>query len=151
MHGDPYHDHHSEGNHDESWHEDGQYWHDGHEDDPHHGMEDHDPHHGMESDHAEPEDLSAPEKPEEESPAAKSAPIPEEDIFVDEEACAPSGPIVDLNYATLEELMTLPGVGPKLAESIIDHRPFETFDDVEIVPGLGSKKLNEMIDRLMLG
>lgn len=139
LHGtDPYHDH----EHDESWHEDGQYWHDGHEHDPHHGMEDHDPHHGMESDHAEKEDLS--EAKEEEV-------ANHDDSFEDDEACAPSGPIVDLNHATLEELMTLPGVGPKMAEAIIDHRPYETFDDVEIVPGLGSRKLNAMIDRLMLG
>ena len=58
---------------------------------------------------------------------------------------------MDLNHATLEELMTLPGVGPKMAEAIMNHRPFETFDEVENVPGLGSKKLGAMIDRLMLG
>jgi len=132
---DPYHDH----QHDESWHGDDHYWHDGHEDDPHHGME---------SDHAEPEDLKPiPEtgegKPEEE--------MPKEDIFHDDDACAPSGPIVDLNHATMEELLSLPGVGPKMAQAIVDHRPYETFDDVEIVPGLGPKKLNAMIDRLMLG
>ncbi|MDF1823461.1 MAG: twin-arginine translocase subunit TatC [Verrucomicrobiales bacterium] len=138
LHGsDPYHDH----EHDESWHEDGHYWHDGHEDDPHHHMDEHDPHHGMESDHAEKEDLS-PVKEEE---------VVEDDTFKDDEACAPSGPIVDLNHASVEELVSLPGVGPKMAEAIIDHRPFETFDDVEKVPGLGSKKLNAMIDRLMLG
>lgn len=126
--------------HDESWHADDHYWHDGHEDDPHHGME---------SDHAEPEELSQ-EKGADSGEKAED-PIPEDDIFVDDDACAPSGPIVDLNHATLEELITLPGVGPKMAEAIIDHRPYETFDDVEIVPGLGPKKLNAMIDRLMLG
>ncbi|MEM6279740.1 MAG: twin-arginine translocase subunit TatC [Verrucomicrobiota bacterium] len=160
MHGgsDPYHDN----EHDESWHSDGHYWHEGHEEDPHHGM---DPHEGMESDHAEPEDLSgentlAEEKSSEVSEddlekEIHSAPGEEGqsggDMFVDEEACAPSGPIVDLNHATTEELMTLPGIGPKLAEAIIDHRPFETFDDVEIVPGLSSEKISAMIDRLMLG
>jgi len=94
----------------------------------------------MESDHAEPEDLS----PFEEE-------TPEENIFHDDEACEPSGPVVDVNHSTLEELESLPGVGPVLAQAIIDHRPFETFDDLEAVPGLGPDKLNKMIDRLMIG
>jgi competence protein ComEA len=58
---------------------------------------------------------------------------------------------VDVNHSTLEELESLPGVGPVLAQAIIDHRPFETFDDLEAVPGLGPDKLNKMIDRLMIG
>lgn len=133
---DPYHDH--DHQHDESWHADDHYWHDGHED--------HDPHHGMESDHAESEDL-APGKPDEGQEEKEVS----TDIYHDEGSCAPSGPIVDLNHATLEELLSLVGVGPKLAEVIMEHRPFETFDDVENVPGLGPKKLTAMIDRLMLG
>ena len=56
-----------------------------------------------------------------------------------------------MNHATAEELQTLPGIGPKLAEAIIEYRPFETFDDLEAVPGLSSEKVNAMIDRLMLG
>lgn len=138
---DPYHDH----QHDESWHADDHYWHDGHEDDSHHGME---------SDHAEPEDLKSEASTDVDADGGDEAPeeeMPGDDLFVDEESCAPSGPIVDLNHATLEELMTLPGVGPKMAEAIMNHRPFETFDEVENVPGLGSKKLGAMIDRLMLG
>tara|TARA_R110000850_G_scaffold51455_13_gene124971 strand:- start:4182 stop:5912 length:1731 start_codon:yes stop_codon:yes gene_type:complete len=134
--------------HDESWKADDHYWHDGHEDDPDHA-DDASPkpvkdwpdreEDGMESDHAESEDLSS-EKEDS-----------DDDGFNDDEACEPSGPVVDMNHATVEELMSLSGIGPKLAEAIIEHRPFETFDDLEKIPGLSQDKINGMIDRLMLG
>lgn len=151
-HDDHSHDDHPHGEHDESWHEDGSYWHDAQEDDPHHHDEAHepvqdwpdkpegseDPDHGeMESDHAEEEDL-----------ASNDA---DDDWDEEHDGCRPEGPVVDLNTATAEEIMTLPGIGPKLAESIIDHRPYETFDDLEIVPGLTHEKITKMVDRLMLG
>jgi len=34
---------------------------------------------------------------------------------------------------------------------LINHRPYESFDDVEDVPGMTPDLLNEMIERLMLG
>ncbi len=157
FHGDPYHGSDDHTQHDESWHGDDHYWHDGHEDDPHHGEETHEPvqdwpdkegeaaPEGMESDHAEPEDLEPGESDEK----------VEESTFDDDlhesEGCEPEGPVVDMNHATKEELMTLPGIGEKLAESIIDHRPYETFTDLEIVPGLTENKVNALIHRLMLG
>ena len=58
--------------------------------------------------------------------------------------------IVNLNDATLEELKTLPGVGPSLAQRLINHRPFGSFDDVLGVPGISEDKLNRMIDRLII-
>lgn len=136
LHGDPHHDpHHDhdhpahEPNHDESWHADDHYWHD-------------DPHHGMESDHAEPEDLK-PGTGGEEKPLAKDWP--------QYENCAPEGPVVDLNHASLEEMQTLPGIGPKMAQVIADHRPYETFDDLDRVPGLGPEKIRRITERIMLG
>jgi competence ComEA-like helix-hairpin-helix protein len=48
---------------------------------------------------------------------------------------------VDLNSATLEQLDSLPGIGPKLASEIIKHRPFRTFSDLLAVPGIGEKTL----------
>ena len=55
---------------------------------------------------------------------------------------------IDLNTATLGELQTLPGIGPKLSESIIqyrnEHAPIHDFDDVINVRGIGEKRLATM-------
>lgn len=63
---------------------------------------------------------------------------------------AHAGAVVNLNEATLEELKSLPGVGPALAQRLINHRPFGNFDDVLGVPGISEDKLNRMIDRLII-
>ena len=55
---------------------------------------------------------------------------------------------VDLNRAELGELALLPGVGPVLAQRIIDHRrtvgPFTEFAELRQVRGIGPKKLEEL-------
>jgi len=52
---------------------------------------------------------------------------------------------VDVNAATLEQLRSVRGIGPKTAQTIIDERTrggkFESFDDLsERVKGIGAKK-----------
>lgn len=59
--------------------------------------------------------------------------------------------LVNLNSATQEELETLPGVGPKLAEKIIAARkqqPFASLEDVNRVQGVGEKMLDRWRDRV---
>lgn len=52
---------------------------------------------------------------------------------------------IDLNEASLAELANLPGIGPSLAETILEQRDrlggFRTAADLEAIPGVGPKKL----------
>ncbi|MFU8826725.1 MAG: ComEA family DNA-binding protein [Brevefilum sp.] len=48
---------------------------------------------------------------------------------------------VDINQATLIELTIIRGIGPGLAGRIVDHRPYETIEDLVRVPGINQIKL----------
>ena len=59
-----------------------------------------------------------------------------------------SVPLVDLNTATLAALDTLPGVGPVLAQRILDwraqHGRFTSVDELGEVSGIGDKLLEQI-------
>jgi competence protein ComEA len=59
---------------------------------------------------------------------------------------------VDLNTATAEQLQTLSGVGPVLAQRIIDYRtahgPFTSVDGLQQVGGIGPAKFAEIKDHV---
>ena len=48
---------------------------------------------------------------------------------------------ININTATVEELATLPNIGPTAAQSIVDYRtangPFKNIQDIMDVPGIG--------------
>ena len=62
---------------------------------------------------------------------------------------APAGP-VHLNTATLEQLDSLPGVGPVTAQKILDYREkhgaFSSVDELDAVPGIGPARLDTLRD-----
>jgi competence protein ComEA len=63
-------------------------------------------------------------------------------------AAAPGGKL-NLNTATAAELDALPGVGPVLAQRIVDHRdqgPFTSVDQLDDVPGIGPARAAELAE-----
>lgn len=66
------------------------------------------------------------------------------------DATSPTGGLINLNTATLEELDALPGIGPSTAQKILDHRDengrFNTIEEIMNVSGIGEAKFNQIKD-----
>ena len=63
--------------------------------------------------------------------------------------------LIDVNRAGAAELETLPGIGPKLSQALVDDReakgPFRSVDDLKRVRGIGDSKLEAIRPLITVG
>lgn len=67
-------------------------------------------------------------------------------------SAGPAGAPIDINHATAQTLDELPGVGPVLAQSILqwrtEHGRFDSVDQLREVPGIGDAKYAQLRGRV---
>ena len=62
--------------------------------------------------------------------------------------------MVNVNKATVDELVKVRGIGPVMAKRIIEHRDkngaFKSIEDLTKVQGIGGNKLQRIKDQVMV-
>lgn len=66
----------------------------------------------------------------------------------------PSSGKININTATIDQLMLLPGIGPVLAQNIIDYRNhngnFQKLTDLLLVDGIGEQRLDSIMELITI-
>jgi len=77
-----------------------------------------------------------------------------EEIKVDNKVLGKTDSIVRLNTATIEDLDKLTGIGPAIAQRIIDYRTknggFKDINELKLVSGIGDKLFEKIKDEIAL-
>jgi competence protein ComEA len=73
-------------------------------------------------------------------------PTPQEQDFKDNNTSDSTQSCININTATLDQLVTLNGVGESTAQKIIDARPFEAVEDILEVAGIGDATYEKFKD-----
>ena len=81
--------------------------------------------------------------------------IPTKEIFLQSpQASSNSSDLVNINTADAERLATLKGIGPALAQRIIEYREqnggFKSIDEIKKVRGIGDKKFAAFKDKITI-
>jgi competence protein ComEA len=65
------------------------------------------------------------------------------------------GALININTATAEQLDSLPGIGPSIAQAIVDYRtkngPFKTIEAIKDVPRIGDSLFAKIKDMITVG
>mgnify|MGYP003831478351 FL=1 len=57
---------------------------------------------------------------------------------------------MNINNASLEKLDSLPGIGPVMAQKIIDGRPYEKIEDLLNVSGIGESLFSKIKNQICI-
>ena len=81
--------------------------------------------------------------------ASESTAAPESPLESTQGAAYVDG-LLDINLASVEDLTTLPGIGPALAQRIVDYRGqngrFSSVEELRNISGIGEKRLSAILE-----